>query len=59
MTMKAQNVELIIAGIRNADGQIVIGVFKDNESFQIEKSFMDKRFTKIGISSGEMRVQLR
>ena len=57
ISMKAQNVELIITGIRNAKGQIVIGVFKDNESFQIEKSFLDKRFAKTGISNGEMRVQ--
>jgi uncharacterized protein (DUF2141 family) len=56
ITTKAQTVELIITGIRNEKGQILIGVFKDNESFQTEKSFLDKSFAKTGISNGEMRV---
>jgi uncharacterized protein (DUF2141 family) len=53
----SQTVEVIITGIRSEKGQIVIGVFKDDESFQKEKSFMEKRFVKSGISNREMRVQ--
>ena len=54
--MNAQNVEVIITGIRTEKGQIVIGVFKDDESFKKEESFLEKRFVKNGISNGEMRV---
>ena len=57
MTLNAQNVEVIITGIRTEKGQIVIGVFKDNESFKKEESFLEKRFAKNGIKNGEMRVQ--
>ena len=53
----SQTVEVIITGIRSEKGQIVIGVFKDDESFQKEESFMEKRFVKSGISKREMRVQ--
>lgn len=53
----SQTVEVIITGIRSEKGQIVIGVFKDDESFQKEESFMEKRFVKSGISNKEMRVQ--
>jgi len=55
--LNAQNVEVIITGIRTEKGQIVIGVFKDDESFKKEESFLEKRFVKNGISNGEMRVQ--
>ena len=30
---------------------------EDNESFQKEKSFLEKRFAKNSISNGEMKVQ--
>ncbi len=53
----SQTVEVIITGIRSEKGQIVIGVFKDDASFQKEESFMEKRFVKSGISNREMRVQ--
>jgi uncharacterized protein (DUF2141 family) len=53
----SQTVEVIITGIRSEKGQIVIGVFKDDESFQKEESFMEKRFVKSGISNRERRVQ--
>ena len=56
-TLNAQDVEVIITGIRAEKGQIVIGVFKDNESFRKEESFLEKRFVKNGISNGEMRVK--
>ncbi len=57
VTLKAQDVEVIITGIRSEKGQIVVGVFKDNESFMKEESFLEKRFVKNGISNGEMRVK--
>jgi len=57
VTLNAQDVEVVITGIRAEKGQIVIGVFKDNESFRKEESFLEKRFVKNGISNGEMRVK--
>ena len=57
VTLNAQDVEVIITGIRAEKGQIVIGVFRDNESFRKEESFLEKRFVKNGISNGEMRVK--
>ena len=57
VTLKAQDVEVIITGIRSEKGQIVVGVFKDNESFMKEESFLEKRFVKNGISNGEMKVK--
>ena len=57
VTLNAQDVEVIITGIRAEKGQIVIGVFKDNESFRKEESFLEKRFVKNGISNGQMRVK--
>jgi uncharacterized protein (DUF2141 family) len=57
ITLKSQNVEVTVTGIRNTNGQLVIGIFKDNESFQAEKSFLEKRFVKTGILNGEMKVQ--
>ncbi len=57
ISLSAQNVEVIIKGLRSERGQIAIGVFKDNETFQKEKAFLDKQFTKSDISNGEMRVK--
>lgn len=57
VTVNAQNVEVTITGIRAEKGQIVVGVFKDNESFQIEKSFLEKRFAKSDISDGKLTVK--
>ena len=57
ITLNAQSVEVTITGIRSEKGQIAIGVFIDNESFQKEEAFLDKKFVKNGISNGEMRVQ--
>ena len=59
LNMEAQNIEIIIQGIRNTNGNIELGVFKDNDGFQAEKSFLDKKFSKTGIINGEMRVQFR
>jgi uncharacterized protein (DUF2141 family) len=57
ITLKAQNIEVVITGIRSTQGQIIIGIFKDDKSFQEEKPFMSKKFKKSGISNGEMTVK--
>ena len=56
-TIDNQNVEVTITGLRNSDGQIVLGVFKDHESFKKEQSYREFRFSKKGISGSEMKVQ--
>jgi uncharacterized protein (DUF2141 family) len=56
-TIDAQNVEVTITGIRNPEGQMVIGVFKDDESFRKEQSYRELRCTKKDICNGEMKVQ--
>jgi len=57
VSLNAQNIEVIIKGLRSEKGQIAIGVFKDNETFQKEDAFLNKQFVKTGISNGEMKVQ--
>lgn len=56
-SLDAQNVEVTITGIRSDNGQIAIGVFKDNETFQKEDAFLDKQFVKKDISEGKMVVK--
>jgi uncharacterized protein (DUF2141 family) len=57
MDLKAQNVEVIIKGIRSEKGRIGIGVFKDDPTFQKEEPFLNKIFVKNEISNREMKVQ--
>ena len=55
--LNAQNIEVLITGIRADKGQIAIGVFKDDETFQTEEAFQNLKFMKNVISNGEMRIQ--
>lgn len=57
-SLSAQNVEVMIKGIKSEKGQIVIGVFKDQKTFHTEKAFLSKSFPKSGIENGEMKIQL-
>jgi uncharacterized protein (DUF2141 family) len=57
LTVKAQNIEVLITGIRSTNGQITIGIFKDDRSYQEEKTFLTKTFKKTGISKGQMVVK--
>jgi len=56
-TIDAQNVEVTITGIRNTEGQMGIGVFRDSESFNKEQAYLELQFVKKDISSGEMKVR--
>jgi uncharacterized protein (DUF2141 family) len=55
--LHSQDIEVIVKGIRNNKGYIGIGIFKDNETFQKEEPYLQKRFIKTGISNGEMTVR--
>jgi len=52
--VKSQNIEVIITGIRSTQGQISIGIFKDDKSFQDEKPFMSKKIKKNEILKREI-----
>lgn len=55
-TLVAQNVEVKISNIQSNQGQIIIGVFKDKNSFEKENPFMIKIFEKTGMLNGELTV---
>jgi uncharacterized protein (DUF2141 family) len=56
-TVDNQNIEVTITGLRNSEGQIVLGVFADQESFKREQSYREFRFSKKDIRGSEMKVQ--
>jgi len=57
-TLNAEEVEVTITGLRNAKGNIVIGVFKDEATFQKETAFLSKSFIKKEIVGGKMKVTI-
>lgn len=54
--LDAQQVEVTITGIRNTKGQIVLGIFKDDPTFQKEDAFLSLSFPKKEIMDGVMKV---
>jgi len=52
-----KTVEITITGIRNNKGEIRVGIFKDDESFQDEKSFRSIKFDKLKLSNGTLHVK--
>jgi len=53
----AQNVEVTITGIRSSEGQVGIGVFRDNETFRKEQAYLELEFEKKDVSDGEMKIR--
>ncbi|MCU0456645.1 MAG: DUF2141 domain-containing protein [Bacteroidales bacterium] len=58
-SLKAQDIELTITGLESTKGQIVIGIFKDDPSFQKEEAFRSLTFPKKDILNGEMKVAFK
>ena len=56
--IKAQNIEVIITDIRSIQGQIIIGIYKDEQSFKDDMPFLRKKFEKNTVSNGELKVNL-
>lgn len=56
--LKAQDVEITVTGIRSEKGQIAVGVFVDDESFQSEKALLEYQFPKKGLSGGVMTFSI-
>jgi len=55
--LKAQNITVSISGIRAEKGQIVIGVFKDSDTYHKEEPFVNEIFPKINLLQEAMSVQ--
>jgi len=56
--VQAQNVDVIVTGIRSDKGQIAVGVFTDNESFRQEKAILEPRFSKDQVTDGTLKFSL-
>jgi len=57
LSVKSQNVEVFFSGIRSENGQMIIRIFKDDNSFQKEIPWMEKKFKKVNIVNGIMSVK--
>jgi uncharacterized protein (DUF2141 family) len=57
VSLKAQNVEVTVTGIRSDKGQIAVGVFRDNETFRREEAFLEKQFKKEKLADGTMVIR--
>jgi uncharacterized protein (DUF2141 family) len=57
VSINAQNVEVTVTGIRSDKGQIAVGIFRDNETFQREEAFLEKQFKKEKVTDGTMVIR--
>lgn len=57
--LSSQTIEVTVTGIRSDKGQIAIGVFTDDESFQNDKAFFEIQFPKNELKNGSMTVSFR
>jgi len=55
-SVKAQNIELNISGIRSEKGQVIIGVFRDNETFRKETPYEQFKFEKSNIFDNTLKL---
>jgi uncharacterized protein (DUF2141 family) len=55
-TSPKYTVELIIYNLRNMDGEIGIGIYKNDDGFQNEQSFVNKKFAKTQTKNGKLSV---
>lgn len=56
--IKAQNVEIVISNIRSTLGEIRIGVFKDQNSFDKENAYKNFVFKKNDLKNGTLKLYL-
>lgn len=57
-TINAQEVEVYISDIRSVEGLVVIGVFKDHQSFKDDTPIRRLKFNKSNMIKGKMIVKL-
>ena len=55
--LTAQKITVNISGIRAVKGQIVIGVFKDSDTYQKEEPFVNEIFSKTNLNGEALNVQ--
>lgn len=55
----AQTVDVTITGLRTDKGGILMGIFKDNESFKDDKPLKRTKFSKSTINSGTIKVSMQ
>ncbi len=53
--LSGQNVELQISGLRSTKGVILLGIFKDNDSFKKEIPFKSFKFDKKSVLNGSIK----
>jgi uncharacterized protein (DUF2141 family) len=53
------DVEIMVKKIKNAKGKILIGIFKDNPSFEKETPFKSIILTKEALSNGTLKVKMQ
>ena len=58
LNLIAQNIEVAITGIRSQEGQIVLTIYTDEESYQAEKPIRTKFIEKSGMKDGTLSVHL-
>jgi uncharacterized protein (DUF2141 family) len=58
VTIKAQNIEVLITGIRSTKGQLIIKIYQDNKSFQDDTPVLVKKLDKNGISDGQITFKI-
>ncbi len=56
-TTMTQNVEVNVTGIRNNKGFIIISVFKDQATFEKEKPFLSKKFSKKEMNDAQLMAK--
>lgn len=56
--ISAQNLQIVISNIRSNNGQIILGIFKDNETFLKEKPFQFYKLKKNSIQNGTIVAKI-
>jgi uncharacterized protein (DUF2141 family) len=54
--VRAQGIDVTISNIKSAEGQILIAVFADQQSFKDEKPAYKHRFPKKSLNNGTLKV---
>ncbi len=57
-SVKSQTLIIDITNIRNANGKIIIGIFKNDKSFQKEITYIDKTIDKSMLYNGSLTVKI-
>ena len=57
--LNAQTLSIKITNIRSKKGKIVVAVFKNNEAFKKEQTFMDKSYSKCNVRNGALTIKLK